>query len=166
MNYILQKAKSEELEEIYGLYEARIRWMDENGVRQWNVTGYLEMYPISYFEMQQRAERLYVLKDETGRISGAVVLLEEDPRWEGRLYEAAFYVHNLVAAPGAKGAGREMLQEMERIAREKNKEFLHLDCDVDSEFLNSYYGSKGFELAGNCEDGMYKGNRRQKRLRK
>ncbi len=166
MDYILQKAAVDELEEIYGLYEERIRWMDEHGVRQWNVTGYLEMYPITYFEMQQKADRLYVLKDENGRISGAVVLLEEDPRWADRLYEAAFYVHNLVAAPGARGAGREMLKEMERIARQENKEFLRLDCDVDSEFLNSYYGSQGFELAGNCEDGMYKGNRRQKKLSK
>ena len=52
-----------------------------------------------------------------------------------------------------------------RIPRQENKEFLRLDCDVDSEFLNRYYGSQGFELAGNCEDGMYKGNRRQKKLR-
>lgn len=165
MNYILQKARTEELEEIYGLYEARIHWMDENGVRQWNVTGYLELYPISYFEMQQKADRLYVLKDGNDKISGAVVLLEEDARWADRLFEEAFYVHNLVTAPGAKGAGRKMLVEAERIAREKNKEFLRLDCDVDSEFLNSYYGRQGFELAGNCEEGMYKGNRRQKRLR-
>ncbi len=165
MKYILQKAKAEELEEIYGLYKARIHWMDENGVRQWNATGYLDLYPISYFEMQQRADRLYVLKDETGRISGAVVLLEEDARWADRLFEEAFYVHNLVTAPGAKGAGRKMLVEAERIAGEKKKEFLRLDCDVDSEFLNSYYGNQGFELAGNCAEGMYKGNRRQKRLR-
>lgn len=50
MSYILQKAAKSELEEIYGLYQARIHWMDEHGVRQWNVTGYLEMYPVSYFE--------------------------------------------------------------------------------------------------------------------
>ena len=43
--------------------------------------------------------------------------------------------------------------------------FMRLDCAEDNEFLNSYYDSMGYRLAGRCEDGVYIGNKREKVIR-
>lgn len=49
---VFRQAQPEEIEEIFSLYGKRIRWMDENGVRQWNATDYLAVYPAKYYRGQ------------------------------------------------------------------------------------------------------------------
>ena len=160
---LFRQALPSEVELIFNLVKSRVQWMDETGIRQWNVTGYLETYPISYYEERQSDGSLYVLAgDET--IFGTVVLLEEDERWEDKASDLALYVHNLATMPGEKGAGRRLLAEAERMARFKGKRYIRLDCAKDNQFLNSYYDSLGYQLAGTFEEGLYKGNRREKGL--
>ena len=43
--YALRSARPEEVDEVFSLYEKRVRWMDEKGIRQWNDTDYLNAYP-------------------------------------------------------------------------------------------------------------------------
>ena len=45
----LRLARQDELEEIFALYAARVRWMDAAGIHQWNDTKYLERFPLGYF---------------------------------------------------------------------------------------------------------------------
>ncbi len=163
MNYTFRVAEPCEVEAVYLLYKKRIQWMDKKGVRQWNATGYLEAYPVDYFIKQQNCGNLYVLmEDDT--IVGAVVLLQEDERWADKEDSSAYYVHNLVTDSGVAGAGKRILMESEKIALSEGKSAVRLDCDVDSVFLNNYYESLGYKLAGNCRDGAYFGNRREKIL--
>ena len=164
MNYTLTKARPEEIADIFSLYEKRIAWMDEVGIRQWNVSDYLTAYPISYYEEQRAAGNLYALHDGE-KIVGAAVLLRSDDRWADRAADRAYYVHNLVTHPEAKGAGRALLALAEETARANGVRFMRLDCATDNQALNEYYASMGYELAGTCEDGpYYKGNRREKAL--
>ena len=164
MNYTLDLARPEEIADIFSLYEKRIAWMDEVGIRQWNVNGYLEAYPISYYEKRQREGLLYVLKKD-GRAVGAAVLLRHDDRWLDRDDGLAWYVHNLVTDPAEKGAGSVLLTLAEDKARANGMRFMRLDCPASSAHLNAFYGSKGYELAGTCEDGpVYRGNRREKAI--
>ena len=95
MSYTFRAAKPSEIESIFGLYQKRIRWMDEKGIHQWNTTGYLKAYPVDYYIEQQTLGNLYVLADNNV-IVGAVVLLQEDDRWSDKKDLSAFYVHNLV----------------------------------------------------------------------
>ena len=74
MEYLLETARASETEDVFALYADRIQWMNENGIRQWNMTDYLQAYPKSYYQRQQREGRLYVLK-QNGRIAGAAVLI-------------------------------------------------------------------------------------------
>lgn len=160
---VFRKAKADEVERAFSLMEKRVHWMDETGIRQWNVTRYLEAYPMSYYEERQSAGSLYVLVRD-GSIIGTVVLLEDDERWQDRSAEPALYVHNLATMPGEKGAGKTILLEAEQLARSMGKHYIRLDCAVDNQFLNSYYASFGYQLAGTCEEGLYKGNRLEKEL--
>ncbi len=149
---------------VMALIEERIAWMDEKGIEQWNVTGYLEAYPKSYYEEQAAAGRLYVLRAGSG-IIGAAVLLEEDERWEDCREVPAYYVHNLVTAISARGAGGRLLDFAGGLARDRGKAALRLDCAVDTQKLNAYYESRGFMPRGSCEDGPYIGIRREKPLK-
>ena len=163
MKSVFRQARPEEIEEIFSLYKKRIRWMDENGVRQWNATDYLAIYPAEYYRGRQAQGNLYAL-EEDGAIAAAAVLLESDARWPDREDSAAYYVHNLVTDSAVRGAGRRMLAETEALAARQGKRFVRLDCAVSNAFLNEYYGSMDYELAGRCREGGYEGNRREKKL--
>ena len=160
---MFRSAKVEEVRSVYSLVVKHVHWMDDVGIRQWNVTNYLEAYPLEYYEEQQAAGRLYVLANR--EIVGAVVLLEADERWNDRADDSAYYVHNLATDPDVKGAGREILKAIEQLAVEQEKRYIRLDCATDNTFLNSYYSSMGYQFAGTCEEGLYKGNRREKEIR-
>lgn len=165
MEYVIEKAKAGDIGEIFSLYEARVKWMDDKGIRQWNTTAYLEAYPESHYRRQQEMGKLYVLRraDEE-KILGAAVLMEEDDYWPDT-EPRAWYVHNLVTELSARGVGKILLAGLENVTREAGKDFLRLDCAVDNVFLNSYYESMGYLLVGRCQDGPYDGNCREKRLR-
>lgn len=169
MKYVLKKAKQTEVEEIFSLYLKRIQWMNEKKIDQWNNNGYLDDYPVTYYYEQQKAGRLYVMKikEDAGkedRIAGAVVLLSEDPRWEDGYEVSAYYLHNFVTDQAIKGVGREIIKAVEVLAEKDDKEKVRLDCSIDNPFLNQYYESMGYQMAGTCKDGVYEGNRREKCL--
>lgn len=163
MKDCFRRADEQEIDAIFALYEKRVGWMDQQGIRQWNATGYLTEYPKSYYRKQQVLGNLYVLAGPSG-IEGAVVLLSEDGRWPDRAASPAFYVHNLVANIEARGAGKHLLSEIEKTAVLHEKQFVRLDCAADNLFLNGYYESLGYAPAGKCRDGSYLGIRREKRL--
>ena len=163
MEHTFRSAEFSDIHAVFQLYKKRIQWMNEKGIRQWNETGYLDAYPVDYYREHQSLGNLYVL-EENNAIIGAVVLLQEDDRWGEKTNLSAFYVHNLVADTKAHGAGKEILLEVERIARNKGKRCVRLDCAADNTFLNDYYSSLGYEIAGTCQEGTYIGNRREKDL--
>lgn len=160
----LEVAKKEEVGKIFSLYEDRVRWMDRNGIQQWNTDDYLLIYPLEYFGQMQEEGKLYALKDPYGTIVGAVVLTREDSRWDDDA--PAIYLHNHVTDPGVRGMGQVIIEQAGEIAAAENIPCLRLDCARDNAFLNVYYESLGFEDCGICEDGPYVGIRRQKKIRK
>ena len=44
----------------------------------------------------------------------------------------------------------------EALAVNDHKERVRLDCSIDNPFLNQYYESMGYEMAGTCKDGGMK----------
>lgn len=163
MGYDFRLAKNNEIDTIFSLYKKRIQWMDKSGIQQWNMTNYLEVYPISYYADRQRLGELYVLSKEDVVI-GAVVLLQSDECWPQMADSPAYYVHNLVTELSVKGAGKIILSEVEKMAISKGIQFLRLDCAVDNKFLNEYYESMGYKMVGWCKEGAYIGNKREKEL--
>lgn len=163
MNRIFRKATLDEVEQIYRLYIDRVKWMDEQKLSGWNTTNYLARYPIEYYAEQCRLGQLYVLREENSLL-GAVVLLREDEHWSGKEKLTAYYVHNFVTMPGMKGAGSEMLEEIERMADAESLQAVRLDCSMHNETLNNYYGSRGYKPSGECNDGPYYGCLREKKL--
>lgn len=149
---------------ILALIDGRIRWMDDEGIEQWNKNHYRERYPKAYYMGNADAGRFYVLADrKTGEVVAGAVLLDDDPRW-GQQTSAAFYVHNLVASVHAAGAGSAMLHFIGDLARSRGKEYVRLDCIVGNGKLNAWYESQGYLQAGTTTDGEYRGVLREKKL--
>lgn len=162
--YIFREITKEEIPLFFELILQRMKWMDDKGIKQWNVTYYDEVYPIPYYEEARQKGILYVLeKKETKEIVCGAVLKEADERWPDD--GVAVYLHNFVTKIGETGVGAYFLQCVEAYAVDKGKDSFRLDSAIDNATLSRYYEEKGFLPVGTCVDGLYKGILREKKLR-
>ena len=174
--YVFRKLDPSEASAMFELIMGRVAWMDEAGIRQWNVTKYDECYPESYYREHAEAGRVFCLED-AGRILAVGLLLEEDERWPDGIPRPAetgagtvpaadaYYLHHFATRVGApKGLGSLFLEELERYAAAQGKDWFRLDSADDNAALEAYYTARGYEPAGTCVDGLYTGILRQKRL--
>ena len=157
----IRAVSPEEADGVMELIRGRMAWMDDRGLRQWNMGGYLEYYNREYFR-RLAAEGCLFAAVEEGRMTGALALLERDDRWtdDGE----ALYVHHLVAVPEAPGTGGRLLEWAEEHARAGGRRFLRLDSQRDNPALARYYEARGYRAAGEFRSGGYLGCRREKRL--
>lgn len=163
MKYYLRKARQGEEQTVFAMVADRIKWMDREGIRQWNEVDYLEIYPAEYY--LKNLGKLYVLSvEETERIVCAAVLFTQDKRWDAD--GPAFYIHNLVSVPDSHGAGRVFMELLEELAAGEGISYLRLDSAEDNKKLTAYYESLGFEPCGKCCVGKYHGVLRQKKVKR
>jgi N-acetylglutamate synthase-like GNAT family acetyltransferase len=162
--YVFREIRSDEIDAMFSLIMSRVHWMDEVGIRQWNVTKYGEVYPPSYYESHAKDGEVFVLAERaTDKIVSAAVLKREDDRWpcDGA---RALYLHNFASDLGAKGVGSLFLELAEEHAREQGMEYFRLDSADDNQKLEQYYTERGYVAVGTCVDGLYSGILRQKKI--
>ena len=163
-SYIFRQIKKEELPVFFDIILSRMKWMDEVGIKQWNVTKYDEVYPLSYYDEKRQAGQLFVLESkETGEIVCGAVLKEHDERWEDD--PPAIYLRNFATRLDAKGVGLIFMECAESYAAEIGKEYFRLDSADDNLPLAKYYENLGYVPVGKCVDGMYTGILKQKKLK-
>lgn len=161
--FLFRKAQLSEVPAIFDLIKQRIQWLDDHGLRGWNMTDYAARYPLSYYESV--LDDLFVLVDSaSGDVLSAGVFFSEDERWTGFDPVPAFYLHNFVSCTGAPHVGTKFLQYAEEYARTQGKQYLRLDSCQDNERLTAYYEKLGYLPCGLCDDGPYHGILRQKKL--
>ena len=161
--YEFRKLKPNQARMAFAIIEKRVAWMDDMGIRQWNATGYLTAYPLSHYIGLAESGRLYALMDgETAAATCAI--LTEDEFWADLKEDAALYVHAFASDPAYPGAGGELLNRVEDMARETGVPLVRLDCVRDNERLNRWYQDRGYAPNGSCVDGPYTGTRREKRV--
>lgn len=161
--YIFRQIKENEIPQMFTMILERMKWMDKQGIEQWNTTNYDEVYPQSYYEERRKAGEVFVLEDRINKhIVCAAVLKEEDERWTDK--NSAFYLHNFVSKIDEHGVGTLFIQKTEEYALQMGKQYLRLDSAKDNISLSNYYEKRGFLPAGKCKDGLYEGILRQKEL--
>ena len=160
MERIFRRAAAADLEQFLKIIDERIAWMDEHGIRQWNVTGYKRAFPREYYERALADGDLWALCGADGALLAAACLFEEDRHWDDGV--PALYAHNLASAPGAKDAGRDFLRHAAALASSLGKEKLRLDSAEDNEPLARWYESQGYRAVGIVRDGPYRGTLREK----
>lgn len=164
--YTFRPAEKAEVPAVFDLIMGRVRWMDENGIRQWNVTDYAGCYPLQHYEAARRRGDLFVMVDDEGSIIACAVLRQDDERWPEamQLAEPAFYLHHFATRVGVKGVGPLFLRLAEEYALSRGKTRFRLDSADDNAFLADYYTSFGYIPVGTCVDGLYSGILREKVL--
>ncbi len=161
MSREFRRLRQEELPIMFQMILDRMAWMDRRGIRQWNVTEYDKVYPLSYYEQLRQRGELFGLM-ENGRLLCAGALMERCERWSDN--ESAMYLRHLVSALDAKGTGTDFMDCAEAFARTQGKRWFRLDSAVDNEPLAAWYESMGYGAVGTCVDGPYEGTLREKRL--
>lgn len=90
----IQRAVIHDLQSILSLIRARIEWMNENNIEQWNRTDYLSRFTNEYFHRVISNGQLYTVKTD-GQVIGAFTLFDYDERWNDG--QKALYIHNFVS---------------------------------------------------------------------
>lgn len=160
--YHFRPLAREEIPAMLDLIHRRIAWMDEVGIRQWNVTDYDGVYPPEYYEACWQRGELFALTDARDGIVCVGCLKTADDRWPDGHTASALYLHHLAADLSHKGAGHAFLQAAETHAARNSYTFLRLDSSIDNPALTRWYESQGYLPAGRCVDGLYEGILRQK----
>ena len=151
----------EEAPKVFSLVMSRVAWMDRVGIHQWNDTKYDERYPLFYYEQKAHDGELFALED-SGEFLCVGALFREDARWPEPA--KALYLHHFAASVDRKGIGSLFLQEAEKYAKAQGLEYMRLDSAVGNQKLEKYYTSRGYTECGRCQDGLYHGILRQKKL--
>lgn len=160
--YLFREAEKIDVKNVFQLILERMQWMDKKAITQWNSAHYDQIYPLSYYETKREAGELFVLWDTCHQeIVSAGVLLEQDERWSDP--SPSLYLHNFVSKLSSN-AGANFLKYAELLAKQKQKQFLRLDCAIHNSKLASYYEKLGFQAVGTCKEGDYKGILQQKKI--
>lgn len=164
--YLFRQAAKQEVSAVFDLIMGRVRWMDDVGIRQWNVTDYAGCYPPEHYEAARQRGELFVMADEAGALLACGVLRQVDERWPETMQaaEPAFYLHHFATRTGMKGLGPIFLRMAEDYARRQSKTCFRLDSADDNPFLTDYYTILGYVPVGTCIDGLYSGILWEKRL--
>ncbi len=163
---VFRKLRPDELPQLLDLIQLRIDWMDRVGIRQWNVTDYMTVYPRSYFRTHLSRGNAFALT-KGDQLLCVGVLKKRDLRWShipGLRQTEGLYLHHFAASPAFKGSGSRFLDLAEAYTKDQGYPYLRLDSAIDNPSLTEYYIARGYTPAGECIDGPYIGILRQKAL--
>jgi len=150
MDYKIEKAKLEDIDDIFKIIYERCLWFEEKGIYGWELESYTIKYDKEYFKKQMKINELYVAKLK-GKICGVMLLKKEDKNfWSDNA--SSYYIRHLTTDINLKGVGECLIKYAIELAKINKKEYLRLDCYQESEFLNNYYQKFGFINVGKGEN--------------
>lgn len=154
IDYKIQLAVVNDLEEIHQIIIDRCNWFLKNNIKQWNINHYPKKYNLEYFKEQMKINKLYVAKTKN-RVIGVMLLKETDKEyWLDN--KNAFYIHHLATSIDYTGVGNALLTFAINQAKRRKKDYVRLDCVQSNSKLNQYYRNFGFVNIGSIEsNGCY-----------
>lgn len=145
----IRPAHIEELDFLYGLVRKAIRYMDQQGIPQWD-----EIYPSREILTKDiEKQEMYVLEIEAR--AGALIVMNEDPspeyaeidwRFPGR----ALVVHRLTIDPAyqRRGLATRLMDFAEETAAIKGYNCIRLDAFTRNPAAFTLYENRGYKKAG------------------
>lgn len=144
----LERAQRDDIDAFVELLEAAAQWMVAHGIEQWR-PGAMHAQR-SAFVAAQSAGEVYVVRDGARVVGGVLLRSEPDPIWRDSPEPSALYLGKLVVARDrvGRGLGTRIVEECERVARERGVAWLRLDCVASNEPLARYYQRIGYYPRG------------------
>lgn len=148
----ISPANSQDFEAILQLLIASSVWLQQRGINQWPVEWMQSLRdPLLAAVM---AGDFFVASKE-GRIA-AIAELRQDPEaiWDYDP-EKSIYVHKLAVDRSLRGLGygKQMLKQIELLARARQCKSVRLDCVASNTWLGNYYTQNGFISVGAAHNG-------------
>src|SRR6185437_855480 len=134
-------AGPEQLADVLMVLDEAAAWLQGRGIAQWP-----PRFEASWVEASIGRGETW-LATVGGTVSATVTLDLADPVWEGT-YGSALYVHRMAVRRPAAGLGAVILVWAARMARERRREALRLDCVAANTRLRAYYEQAGFAYRG------------------
>ena len=144
----LERARRADIDAFVDLLEAAAQWMVARGIEQWRPGGMRAQR--GAFIAAQDAGEVYVVRSGARVIGGAVLRAVPDPIWRDSPEPSALYLGKLVVARDrvGSGLGTRIVEECERVARERGVAWLRLDCVATNGSLARYYQQLGYYPRG------------------
>ncbi len=150
----IEIAQVKDVPMVMDLIKQRCEWFQKEKIDQWE-DDYLAIFDIQYFEEQASKKQVYLVTQEE-KVCGAFVLKqEEEEYWKDKEKKKALYVYHLVTKVGYAGIGKQILEQIEELAREKQITYIRLDCMQNNKKLNAYYEQYGFKCCGEGKEEGY-----------
>ena len=144
----LRKVKSNERDTVFQLLRESGEWLLGKGIDYWQ--GYIDLPPflLNWIQPGFENDEFYFAENTENEIIGCFRLQDEDPMFWGACDEKAGYVHSFAISRNLAGrkTGYKVLAAIESYCREKEKEFLRLDCGTHLGTLRAYYERFGFSF--------------------
>lgn len=134
------KAEEEDLDEIYSLYEERVQWLSDNGVKQWS--AYLRNHPKEEFSHLIEIKTLYKVVSD-GEILGAFNLSKTDKKYWAT-DEYCYFLSRMVTKLGTSGIGCKIIDFCSRKGETNNRPKLRAHCTMNNEKLTDIIKGYGF----------------------
>ncbi|MEU9028273.1 GNAT family protein [Streptomyces sp. NPDC048383] len=143
---LFRRAVEKDVGTLVDLYDQAARWMQKRGIEQWK-PGEKDA---AHFVKKMREGEVWLAGDPDRRIVGAYELWWSDEEAWGVQPPVAGYVHRLMVdrrtAPA--GAGRRMLEHVERRVARSGLARVRLDCVSTNPRLLAYYRNAGYRVVG------------------
>lgn len=150
----LEVAKADQVDEVFGIYQACTAAMLARGILQWD-----ERYPHrgTAADAAVRGD-LFLLVDEAGATVGSVILNDEPaPEYAPIVWKEpgpALIIHTLVIDPRRQGGmGRAAMRACEAFGKERGFVTVRLDAFPENPAAIALYERLGYELRGHVRFG-------------
>lgn len=147
-NIILEKATTDDIDEIINLYAERIVWFKEKGIRQWS--KYLNNHPKEQFIQVIEKGDYYILKKNNEIIAGFEISTDSN-FWDDNKSNA-YYLYKVVSKVGYKNLGSKIFEIAKNIAKTSKKDYLRIECLSSNKKLNKIYDKYGFKYVRDGQD--------------
>ena len=147
-NIILEKATTDDIDEIINLYAERMVWFKQNGIKQWS--KYLTNHPKEQFIHVIEKGDYYILKKNNEIIAGFEISTDSS-FWKDNKSNA-YYLYKVVSKVGYRNIGSEMFKIAKNMTRTSGKDYLRIECLSSNKKLNELYDKYGFKYVKEGQD--------------
>jgi GNAT superfamily N-acetyltransferase len=145
MDINLRRVRDTEFDVVYGILHENATWLLSKGIFQWPLDWLESIRPEIRASID--AELFYAVEVENTLAAVLEIRSAPEVLW-GNNQDKAHYIHKLAIQRkySDRGLGRDILDLIKSKARQKNINFLRLDCVAHNDKLREYYKSCGFNL--------------------
>lgn len=142
----IRQATSNDLQTICDIYSGIATWLHDvkNITNQWE-----RELPKGLAQKWINTGDQYLFSEQNETAGAVRVTTQDDHLWTNR-EGTAYYIHSLAVIRkfSGRGLGLRVLTYFEQKARNKQLEYIRLDCMASNEYLKQYYIEAGYTSLG------------------